>query len=286
MNTKSFYKAGIYTAIAFTLATTFLQTTAYGATVKTNPEQNASANINSLTPDSAQKCLDIDNTRGARIAQAYMSYMMEYPERSMQQVLALLSETTVETKLTTDLEFLTQSVGSGLSGQAKYNEALKMFDALLATKQRLYGQDSMRLVETLNYIADIHVKAKDNKAAQACLRRIMSIVDKSTQKQLDKAYDLAILWEQLAATQLSTKDYAAAEASLMESLKLRRDVLGADGDSLANSYEGLGRLAEATGNKTKALEHYLNALAVYDARQPSSGNARELRNKIRTLCTE
>jgi tetratricopeptide (TPR) repeat protein len=288
MNMKS-SEMQLVAAIAIILSAS-VSGSASGTATSTSPSQVPSKPITAqaFSPiakqNSALQCLDIDTSRGARITAAVDSYMAEYPEQSMPATMALLNETTAQTKFTTDLEWLAQRMGSDMSNQAKYTDALRVFNKLLETNQRLYGEKSTRLVETLNHIILTNINAKDYKAAQARLHQVLAIVDGSTQSVPEKAYELATVWERLAEVQQTTKDYAAAENSLTQALKLRRDGLGMDDEGLAEGYAKLGELAELTGNSTKALEQYLQALAIYDSKHPSSSEARILRNKIRNLC--
>lgn len=226
-------------------------------------------------------CFQYDMSRGERIATAWDHHFMEQPERIKPEVLSLLSQTTKEWGLEGDLESLAESIAGELKGQAKFKDAIEVYTALIETEQRT-RTNSISLVDTYNSLAEAYVSAKEFNKAEQTLQKALTITEGFHGKQ---SYETARCLDLLADLQKEQKNHKSELALREQAHQIRVIVYGTGNDYLVESYANLADLALRTGDKTKAINLYIEGLKIAD-HHPSGSQARELRQRIRALCTE
>lgn len=234
-----------------------------------------------LTADQLPVCAQYDMSRGERIASAYDNHMMEHPEQIKSEILSLLAQTTKERGLEFDLRELAVSVAQELKAQAKYKEAVEMFQALISAEQKT-DVSNISLVDSYNDLASAYISAMEYGKAEQTLRMSLKITEDFYGVQ---SFEAAQCWDKLANLQKVLKSYKSELELRQKAHDIRVIVYKGDSSYLIDSYFELADLAERTGDKTKAVSLYIQALKIAD-RFPSGSQARELRQKIRTLCKE
>ncbi len=250
-----------------------------------------------ITSYSLPACVQYDMTRGENITSAWDQHMMEYPERIQPQVVLLLRETTKERGLESDLRELAGSVANEMKNQGKYKGAVEIFQELLNTQKAL-GRNGIFLVETYNDLADTYIAAKDFVKAEEALQTALKLTEEfgppdlptkvtvKVETQLSDNYEVARCLDRLANLQKIQRNYQK-ELDLRERAhNIRVSIYGKSSPFLVESYYNLADLAARLGDKTKAVTLYVEGLKIVDRNHPAGSEARQLRQKIRDLCTE
>jgi|GEM_PF-5130709 len=229
----------------------------------------------------AQPCSQYDMTRGARISDASDDHMMEHPERIKAEIVSLLSESTKERGLEGDLRNLAEMVAGELKGQAKYKDAIDVFQALIEAEKNT-ATNNISLVDTYNALADTYFAAKEFARAEQTLQTALKINEGFYGEQ---SYEAARSLDKLADLQRDLKNFQVELQLREKAHNIRVKEYGANSEYLIDSYTSLADLAARMGEPS-SLQLYFEALKLADRHHPAGSAARTLREKIRTICPE
>jgi serine/threonine protein kinase len=137
---------------------------------------------------------------------------------------------------------LQQALGRVYIGLGLHSEAEPLLEAALATRQRLFGEESLAVAEALYHLADVHDKSMEQDRAEPLAQRALSIRRKLL--GLDSLEVAASLQQTarcfLAARARTSEDRENVETMLRESLAIRRRLLGKEHPLVAESLDTLG----------------------------------------------
>lgn len=249
-----------------------------------------------ITSFSLPPCVQYDMSRGERICSAWDHHMMENPERIKEEVVHLLQETTKEHGLEGDLKELANSIANEMKNQGKHKAAVEVFQELLNTEKSV-GTRGISLVETYNDLAETYTAAKDFVKAEEALQTALRLTEEfrtpdikpapkpETKDNKPDGYAVARCLDKLADLQKIQKNYQKELELREKAHNMRVAEYGEGSPFLVESYYNLADLAARLGQKTKAVTLLVEALKIAD-HHPAGSEARQLRQKIRDLCTE
>ncbi len=132
--------------------------------------------------------------------------------------------------------------------QGRYNEAKKMFQALLKKAEEEFGSEDPKVASALRNLATLYHLQGQHTIAEPLLHRSLAIMEKADPENIETS---AVL-EQLAGLCEVQGRYAATEIILQRSLAIRERALGPDHPHVANVLKHLAVLYKKIGKKDEA----------------------------------
>ncbi len=149
---------------------------------------------------------------------------------------------------------------SQLNIQGKQSEAISLAQRVLTIYEQVLGQQHLKVVSSLNILADLYLSQKNYSQAEPLYQRALSIREKMLkQSPLGVVSSL----NTLAGLYKEQGKYSAAEPLLQRAFSIYEKVLGQDySPKLVPSLVNLARIYHAQGKYTQAERLYQRILAI------------------------
>ena len=144
--------------------------------------------------------------------------------------------------------------------QGKYGEAIAVAEEALAIKEKVYGQETLTILDNLNFLADLYQLQKNYERAETLYQRVLSINEKAYGKEhpaiVKSLYALAKLYEN------HLFNYKQAEVLYQRALAIYEKAHGQEDPLLLDSLRNLAALYETQIIYPQAETLYRRALVI------------------------
>ena len=154
--------------------------------------------------------------------------------------------------LNNDLAAVLWTQGALPAAGERFNEALEM-------KIRLYGEESMEVVDTLNNLATLAKARGAYEEAKKLYLRVLGILSKASPPVPEQVARNHFL---LGTLFLDLRGFKAAETHLQEALDRRRELYGTEDTKVAVTLNNLGIALQAQGQTADSESCYREALEI------------------------
>lgn len=174
-------------------------------------------------------------------------------EAVLQRAVAIQRETHGDNSV--ELAKATSYLASFYYTQSRSAEARPHYEATLATFTRAYGEHDRRTLEVVSSLGRTYMQLGELEKAEDFARRAVDGFNRTGQGETAEA---AGAWSRLANVQNNRREYAEAEKSAREAVRIRRILKHADLSvalsTLSSALEGQDRIDEAIEAERESLE--------------------------------
>eukprot|EP00456_Euglypha_rotunda_P013021 TRINITY_DN1379_c0_g2_i2.p1 TRINITY_DN1379_c0_g2~~TRINITY_DN1379_c0_g2_i2.p1 ORF type:complete len:617 (-),score=84.90 TRINITY_DN1379_c0_g2_i2:4182-6032(-) len=237
--------------VTIRLINSSLRTSPNDAPPPVSPEQEAVAELReaeaSFGPESQKLTRYLSALANIYFQRRDYSKAEPLYQRKLKILQSIQSTTPEETMHCSD------EVAQCLLGTHKLDDAIEMFEKMLAYYEGQFGADDHRTIDCVNHLAQAHLENRDFAAAIPLFERVLRNDESTHQGSTEEVADHL---DHLALAKLELKDYHVAKKLFERAYTMRRSLTWAGNPILAISENHLGVLYAAQRDYQNAKLHF------------------------------